>query len=490
MILPPSSFRFLHRRERRRFAVCHRNFFARAWSAVVADSIWTVTGTGLLGLAVNGVLLLGSFWIARYGLSQPRGLAAVLATAVVFWTACTVGLETLGSFGAISVGPMLAWGGMFLGVGGVVRWLRAPVGRERPCERTAAVLSWDALVGLAGVFSAALFFGMRSLLLAVKVVSDGPIYHLYFAARWWKAGRLFLVAAPFGENAATYFPANGDLWFTWLMASWGGDRLAKVGQAPFLVLAGLAAFGCARGWERAARQAWSQPAGSSPRPPFCCTRFEPNVDTIFVAGYLVAAYFFLRVSSGRRRHAALFWEHWPRAKHWEPRPSVSSSFLRCLPWRSAGSWSKPAPADQDRRRPGDPLVPLVTGGYWFIRNGMLTGNPLYPLEIRWWGHTVWHGWYGPEAMRTSPYYLPLGIGGRWAISCWPSSTPGWYRSGSAHWSGLGSERPEDHGDEGLDRDLLAHGGAERRDLLGLHSLSDAAAIHAPGTRPGSRPARR
>ena len=75
---------------------------------------------------------------------------------------------------------------------------------------------------------------MRSLLLAVKVVSDGPIYHLYFAARWWKAGRLFLVAAPFGENAATYFPANGDLWFTWLMASWGGDRLAKVGQAPFL----------------------------------------------------------------------------------------------------------------------------------------------------------------------------------------------------------------------------------------------------------------
>ena len=47
---------------------------------------------------------------------------------------------------------------------------------------------------------------MRSLLLAVKVVSDGPIYHLYFAARWWKAGRLILVAAPFGENAATYFP--------------------------------------------------------------------------------------------------------------------------------------------------------------------------------------------------------------------------------------------------------------------------------------------
>ena len=49
-----------------------------------------------------------------------------------------------------------------------------------------------------------------ALILGVKVVSDGPIYHLYFAARWWKGAALILVAAPFGENAATYFPANGD----------------------------------------------------------------------------------------------------------------------------------------------------------------------------------------------------------------------------------------------------------------------------------------
>ena len=88
--------------------------------------------------------------------------------------------------------------------------------------------------------------GAESLLWPVKVMTDGPIYHLYFAARWWKSGRLDLIAAPFGENAATYFPAVGDLWFTWLMIGWGGDRLAKVGQAPFLVLAGLTAFALCR----------------------------------------------------------------------------------------------------------------------------------------------------------------------------------------------------------------------------------------------------
>jgi hypothetical protein len=100
-------------------------------------------------------------------------------------------------------------------------------------EVTETPWGWDAVLCLALVLTAALVHGMPSLLQGVKVVSDGPIYHLYFAARWWKAGRLILVAAPFGENAATYFPANGDLWFTWLMAAWGGDGLAKVGQARF-----------------------------------------------------------------------------------------------------------------------------------------------------------------------------------------------------------------------------------------------------------------
>ena len=53
------------------------------------------------------------------------------------------------------------------------------------------------------------------------------------------------------------------------------------------------------------------------------------------------------------------------------------------------------------------LVPLVSGGFWFVRNWVLTGNPLYPLEVRLLGRTLLPGWYGPEAMRTSPYYLPI-----------------------------------------------------------------------------------
>ncbi len=246
--------------------------------------------------------------------------------------------------------------------------------------------------------------------MAVKVVSDGPIYHLYFAARWWKAGRLLLVAAPFGENAATYFPANGDLWFTWLMASWGGEFLAKVGQAPFLILAGASAFGCARllGAGRSASLVATCWFVSST--PLFLFSFEPNVDTIFVSGYLTSAYFFLRFARGmgNRSDLALGSLAAGAAIGTKAIGVVFLPPLFLLPLAAIM-----LQAGSVRVKMGRVLAvavfTLVSGGYWFARNLILTGNPLYPLEIRALGRTLCEGWYGPEAMRTSPYYMPVGF---------------------------------------------------------------------------------
>lgn len=81
-----------------------------------------------------------------------------------------------------------------------------------------------------------------SLIGAPKVVSDGPIYHLYFAARWWLEHKISWIPIPFGENAAPYFPANGDLWFMTLTAWTGNLAIAKVGQIPFWFLGGFWLF--------------------------------------------------------------------------------------------------------------------------------------------------------------------------------------------------------------------------------------------------------
>ena len=294
----------------------------------------------LLGLGANGSLLLGSYWIARHGFKQPRGLSAALATAVVFWGACTVGLEVLGSFGALALGPMLAWGVMAGVIGGVVCWLWAEVNPDPSIAATGEPFSWDAVFSLALLLSAALVLGMRSLLLGVKVVSDGPIYHLYFAARWWKAGRLFLVASPFGENAATYFPANGDLWFTWLMATWGGDRLAKVGQAPFLVLASLAAYGCARRLGAGGRPVWSRRAGSRRRRRSCSFRSSPTSTRSSWRAISWPPISFCGLSQGAGDTAAYCLGALAAGEASGPRLSGLSLFLRSSRWRWWRFWSR------------------------------------------------------------------------------------------------------------------------------------------------------
>ena len=203
----------------------------------------------------------------RIAPSRP-GCDRCLGASVLAFTWCLLSVEVLGTAGFLGIRTVLIASAALFAVGLAARQLR-PLARPEPSRDDTAGEPWSAEVLLAlGLVAWTLaVLGMHSLLLPVKVVSDGPIYHLYFAARWWKAGRLFLVAAPFGENAATYFPANGDVWFTWLMVSWGGDRLAKVGQAPFLFLAAAAVFrdGDGRSGPAGIRRS-SRPAGSSHPP--------------------------------------------------------------------------------------------------------------------------------------------------------------------------------------------------------------------------------
>ena len=246
----------------------------------------------VLGLIANGLLILGAWWVAGHGLRHFGLLDRFLAGSVLAVAWCLWGLEILGTIGLMTLGPLLAWSAGLFVIGLVLRQVRPQLpaihqGKVEPPWRA------EALISMALVVWICVGLGSQSLLLPVKVVSDGPIYHLYFAARWWKAGRLFLVAAPFGENAATYFPANGDLWFAWLMTTWGGDQLARVGQAPFLLIAAFSTFATARLLGAGRNAAAIATCWFLSSTPLLLFSFEANVDTIFVAEYLVAVYFFL-----------------------------------------------------------------------------------------------------------------------------------------------------------------------------------------------------
>jgi hypothetical protein len=171
--------------------------------------------------------------------------------------------------------------------------------------------------------------------------------------------------------------------------------------------------------------------------------FEPNVDTIFVAGYLLAAYFFLRFARAEGDISALVLGALAAGAALGTK-AVAVVFippLLALPIGAILVQSGPA-----RTKVVRALViaffPLASGGYWFIRNGLLTGNPLYPLEVRVLGRTLLSGWYGPGAMQTSPYYLPLAdwraLGDILLAVLDPRLVPLWIFSLAAGWTLKGS----------------------------------------------------
>jgi 4-amino-4-deoxy-L-arabinose transferase-like glycosyltransferase len=330
---------------------------------------------------------------------------------VVGWTWLTIGMEFLGSLGFLDRPSLLIWVALGFGLGVSSSFLPGGV-PGFPSDKPAPTdgWSWDEVLAIALVLWACLWMGLPSLVRPVKVVSDGPIYHLYFAARWWKAHRLDLIATPFGESAAPYFPAIGDLWFTWLMIGLGGDSLAKVGQAPFLLMAALASFGMARRLGATRPAAVVATAWFVSSTPLLVFTFEPNVDTIFIAGYLSSAYFFLRHALKDDGWASLVLGSLAAGCALGTKPPgivfVPPLLLLGMAsaiWRGVG----------DREKTVAPLVvaglPLTVAGFWYGRNLMLTGNPLYPLHLTAFGHVYLRGWYGREVMQYSQYYVPMGF---------------------------------------------------------------------------------
>jgi hypothetical protein len=373
----------------------------------------------VLSVLLNSLLGVAAYVVARDAFRMPTGLARVLAAAVLAWMWLTVGMQVLGTLGLYQVGPVFAWTGAGVLLAACIWYWRPAAGvalgsrngstdgAGAPARKDGSAWGVSAVIAVALAIWSASALLIYSLLMPVKVVSDGPIYHLYFAVRWWKEGRLFLIAAPFGETAAPYFPAGGDLWFTWLIIPWGGDRLARVGQVPFMLWSLCAVFALARRVGVSVTSAVVAAAWFAMVMPFHLFSFEANVDTIFVAGYLTAVYFFFRHALGDDNGPSLALGALAAGGAWGTKATATVFVPVILALAAVVVLARRQSA---RAKVGQLamllVLPFVMSGYWFARNAMLSGgNPLYPLHLKLFGHVLLPGWYESSAMQYSQFYI-------------------------------------------------------------------------------------
>jgi hypothetical protein len=386
------------------------------------------------------VLLAGAWTLARDGFRQPPGFPRLLGTAILAWAWVTLGVEILGNLGLLRDLWLVGWSGVLGLVALGIRGYRGRLADERTGDVTRDQRAgWVGMMALGLVLWGWMRVAFPSLVAPVKVVSDGPIYHLYMAARWWKAGRLFLVPTPFGDVGATYFWANGELYYAWLMTLLGGDRLAKVGQAPFYGVAIVAAVGVARRLGASVPSAWLAAAWFAACGPFMTYSVEPNVDALFVAGYLTSVFFFLRFTMEDDVLGSLTLGALAAGLCLGTKPTGVVFVPPLLTLALLTTW----------RRSGTKMVKLgrmgvifaataLTMGYWPARNWLLTGNPLYPIQVELFGRVWLEGWFGPEVMSRSYYYIPI----TWLNALWdilvaildPRLLPVWVASLAGAWA--------------------------------------------------------
>ena len=136
---------------------------------------------------------------------------------------------------------------------------------------------------------------------------DSLSYHLVFPARWLQESALSIVQTPFSDPAQAYQPGNGELFFLWLMLPFHGDLLARIGQLPFLLLAGTTVYAIARRSGVAPAHAAYAPMFLFLARPVVEQAVGADVDLVCAAMFLTSLYLgIVAVDSDRNRDWAMW----------------------------------------------------------------------------------------------------------------------------------------------------------------------------------------
>ena len=365
----------------------------------------------LYAVALNALALAAAYRFARrrFGGDLVRRL---IDAGLIYYVLQYVVIGTLGMMGLLSpwtIGPLALMLCALLWVGS--GWRRdeklAPVPpppQAKPLLDRATVLACFTFVA---AYAAAFLYHQRHL---PPTADDALTYHLPAAVQWLQTGRIELFPTWFFNPANTYSPLGGSMFMAWLIAPVGSDVLVRGIQLGPLLLLFLVVLELGR--LLGARDATAAVVA------LACVMMRSFVnqvavpkDDLFLTAFCTAAV--MSLASGRAD------------EKWAPlRAGVSIGLLAATKYTAMFSLPillllTDVPFRQARWRRGGWLIALaivaLLAGPWYVRNAMLTGNPLFPIDVTLGGTTVLQGLFATTRsaeMRTPSDILDVLIGGR------------------------------------------------------------------------------
>jgi len=321
----------------------------------------------VIWLSVNGVLAVGANRAAAHLFPNNPSSVRWLATGLIFLSTVAVAAIGLGALGVLYRWALL---GSVGATGVALVWLipKSKVSLKRPSNRLASI-GWTILGGCA--IAHIIWRG----LIGFPDDFDTLMYHLPIVVEWLQVGSLYVP-----DSSYWWTPGIAEFAVLWMVAPFSGDFLYSLGNVPFAVLWALGNYRLSR--ELRLPPTWAHLAAMAAMLVFTTLdelddcQNDIAIAALFVCGAAFGAQYLRRPTVGTVVMMGL------------SVGALAGVKYNALGYSALIVGTVIAICILQRRR-SDCLQCFLacTGGfvllgsYWYVRNAVASGSPLYPMGL-------------------------------------------------------------------------------------------------------------
>ncbi len=340
---------------------------------------------------LNALMILNAYFFTRlffYSKSLPDFITTCF---IIFYAQVILILQSLGIFGKLYSGNMVILCLVFFAAGFTVWCLFQQKKQELP--------KWPVFEYLSGfnkierlAFSAIIGFAVVKLttnLFNPPFGWDDLNYHFTFPVEWLKSGNLECPISISGDPSVSYYPINGSLFYFWFIFPLKNVFLADLGQFPFFLCAFLGVHSISRKLGVSARYSLLAASLFSIIPNYFKQLQIAYIDIMDVALFIMALNF-LFVAYERKLLRYVFLSVLSAALLFGTKTTAMPLALLLFVGAILTIYFS------FRKELLSALIisgiiVVIFGGFSYLRNIFVTGNPLYPLNFRIFNITIFKG---------------------------------------------------------------------------------------------------
>ncbi len=249
---------------------------------------------------------------------------------------------------------------------------------------------------------------------------DDLTYHLVFPVEWMQSGTLNMRAVPFGNHSPAYYPKNTELFYLWLLLPLRQAFPINAAQLVFLVVSVLALLEIFRLCGASVRASLVGASLFCICPVVVAELARAYVDVAFACFFLLAFHAVLLFREAPSAAKAMQFAAAVGLFAGTKMPGLVLATLILLPSFGVVWLLSPARKAVSLRTNhlvlgglAGGLIFLLAGGWWYVRNLVVTGNPVFPLHVELLGMTLFGGAYGRSALPGSQWETLLELFSPW-----------------------------------------------------------------------------